>query len=73
MLSLKFFSQWDFSLFAVFFRSTNIMRMFIVLLVLLGHVVAQAPGKLSSVAVVFVFVIVTFASIVASSRVFVLN
>jgi len=47
--------------------------MFIVLLVLLGHVVAQAPGKLSPVVVVIVFVIVTFASIVASSRVFLLN
>lgn len=70
MLSLKFFSQWDFSLFAVSFRSTNIMRIFIVLLVLLGHVVAQAPGKSSPVVVV---VIVFFASIVASSRVFALN
>lgn len=45
------------------------MRIFTVLLVFLGHVVAQAPGK-SSPGVV---VIVTFASIVASSRVYVFN
>ena len=47
------------------------MRIFTVLLVFLGHIVAQAPGKSSPV--VIVVVIVTFASIVASSRVYVFN
>lgn len=38
------------------------MRIFIVLLVFLGHVVAQAPGKSSPGVDVIVVVIVTFAS-----------
>lgn len=64
VLSRECFSQWDLlltckSLFCVSFRSTNIMRLFFVLLVFLDHVVAQAPSKFSFV--------VAFAGIVASS------